>query len=220
MLPAPIRNTYFRVRHGDAVDRENPTIDPDFATRVGLDRTLAAPEPVVTGRSARERQVRLLSDPKLQRTLEIENAIANVYDVEPCYPFLDRRLMELCVSLPGRVKLRDGTGRWVLRQAMDGVLPETIRMRHNKADFSPYIIASLQTHDREYVEKTANGSDALWRYVDEQAHRQVLRRCLGRNVTNEREREGSYGANSAVSIEDARVLAINTAVGRWLQTVE
>jgi asparagine synthase (glutamine-hydrolysing) len=57
--------------------------------------------------------------------------------VEHRHPFYDVRLIELCVALPARLKLNDGWPRYVLRAAMDGLLPESIRLRSDKADLSP-----------------------------------------------------------------------------------
>lgn len=50
-------------------------------------------------------------------------------------PFLDYRLVEFCFSLPNRFKIRDGTGKWLLREAMKGILPEPVRVRKDKAGF-------------------------------------------------------------------------------------
>ncbi|MBN2197026.1 MAG: hypothetical protein JW751_29750 [Polyangiaceae bacterium] len=49
------------------------------------------------------------------------------------HPFLDRRVAELAALLPRHLRERDGTTRWVLREAMRGILPEPIRQRRSKA---------------------------------------------------------------------------------------
>jgi len=49
--------------------------------------------------------------------------------IESRVPFLDHRLVELCSSMPSRVKLRGRTGKWVLRQAMRDKLPKPILTR-------------------------------------------------------------------------------------------
>jgi asparagine synthase (glutamine-hydrolysing) len=46
--------------------------------------------------------------------------------VEGREPFLDHRLVEFAMALPPRLKHRDGVGKWALRQAMRGILPDEI----------------------------------------------------------------------------------------------
>ncbi|HXG89003.1 MAG TPA: asparagine synthase (glutamine-hydrolyzing) [Vicinamibacterales bacterium] len=50
-------------------------------------------------------------------------------------PFLDVDVMELAFSMGGRLKIRDGERKWVLKRALRGVLPERILMR-KKEGFS------------------------------------------------------------------------------------
>ena len=44
-------------------------------------------------------------------------------------PFLDGDLMELAFSMPGRLKIRNGERKWILKQAMRDVLPAAILNR-------------------------------------------------------------------------------------------
>ena len=44
-------------------------------------------------------------------------------------PFLDGDLMELAFSMPGHLKIRNGERKWILKQAMKDVLPDTILNR-------------------------------------------------------------------------------------------
>jgi asparagine synthase (glutamine-hydrolysing) len=50
-------------------------------------------------------------------------------------PFLDGDVMELAFSMPGHLKIRNGERKWILKQAMKEVLPESIRNR-KKEGFS------------------------------------------------------------------------------------
>jgi asparagine synthase (glutamine-hydrolysing) len=52
--------------------------------------------------------------------------IAMASSVEGREPFLDHALVEFVMALPPRLKYRAGVGKWVLREAMRGVLPETV----------------------------------------------------------------------------------------------
>ena len=54
----------------------------------------------------------------------------DVLDVR--HPFLDRRLVEFGLRLPPELTARPYAGKWVLREAMRGVLPESVRTRVGK----------------------------------------------------------------------------------------
>jgi asparagine synthase (glutamine-hydrolysing) len=46
--------------------------------------------------------------------------------IEGREPFLDHRLVQFALALPLRMKHRDGVGKWALRKAMRGLLPDDI----------------------------------------------------------------------------------------------
>jgi asparagine synthase (glutamine-hydrolysing) len=50
-------------------------------------------------------------------------------------PFLDADVMELAFSMPGDLKIRNGERKWILKQAMRGILPDRILTR-KKEGFS------------------------------------------------------------------------------------
>ena len=49
--------------------------------------------------------------------------------IESRVPFLDHKLVEFCAALPARMKLRGLTTKWILRQAVRGILPPSILSR-------------------------------------------------------------------------------------------
>lgn len=54
--------------------------------------------------------------------------------LESRVPFLDHKLVEFCSSLPADLKLRGRTGKYILRRAMEGILPESV-LRRGKMGF-------------------------------------------------------------------------------------
>jgi asparagine synthase (glutamine-hydrolysing) len=50
-------------------------------------------------------------------------------------PFLDADVMALAFSMPGHLKIRNGERKWILKQAMKDVLPESI-LNRKKEGFS------------------------------------------------------------------------------------
>jgi asparagine synthase (glutamine-hydrolysing) len=61
---------------------------------------------------------------------------AMAHGLESRAPFLRRDLIEFALTLPARTKLRGGCGKWALKQAARGLLPEAVLTRR-KQGFSP-----------------------------------------------------------------------------------
>jgi asparagine synthase (glutamine-hydrolysing) len=61
--------------------------------------------------------------------------MAMATSLETRAPFLDADVMELAFSMPANLKIRNGERKWVLKQAMKGILPDAILTR-KKEGFS------------------------------------------------------------------------------------
>jgi asparagine synthase (glutamine-hydrolysing) len=72
----------------------------------------------------------------LQELLRYTDRNAMSVSVEVRLPFLDHRLVELCMGLPTSYLFRDGTSKWILRRAMRGVAPNAILDRTDKVGFA------------------------------------------------------------------------------------
>ncbi len=84
----------------------------------------------------RDRQlldVTLASLPTLLR-YEDSNSMGN--SIESRLPFLDYRVMEFGVALPEALKLRGGHGKWIVREAVTGKIPDSIRIARFKKGFN------------------------------------------------------------------------------------
>jgi asparagine synthase (glutamine-hydrolysing) len=68
--------------------------------------------------------------------LEWNNKVAARHGLDISFPFLDRDLLSFLIAVPGEIQNRDGVPRALLREAMRAVLPEAVRARRWKADFS------------------------------------------------------------------------------------
>ena len=66
------------------------------------------------------------------------------FGLERRHPFLDQRVVEFALALPEEQRWRQDQYKFVLRQAMQGLLPETIRQRLTKADFSHVFVEALE----------------------------------------------------------------------------
>lgn len=75
------------------------------------------------------------------------------YDIEFRHPFFDKELVEFALSLPPEMKYKNKTIKWILRKAMDGILPDKIRERKDKAEFSEVIIQQIDAIDLDTLLK-------------------------------------------------------------------
>ncbi len=64
--------------------------------------------------------------------LRPEDRNSMAFAIESRSPFLDYRLVELAFAMPGRFKIRDGLGKWAIREGMKGTLEESVRTRRDK----------------------------------------------------------------------------------------
>jgi len=102
---------------------------------------------------------------------------------EPCrlrhsYPLLDKRVVEFCLAVPGKYKIRSGYRRYLIRRALNGILPPRIQWRTTKAPFSPdyYIRYNNQLQKaREFVAAVGIG-DPIRSVVDLDALERLLQR--------------------------------------------
>jgi asparagine synthase (glutamine-hydrolysing) len=90
---------------------------------------------------------------------------ASRFGLEYRHPLLDRRVMEFCIALPQRQLRRNGVEKYVLRNAMKGLLPEPVRTRQTKARYGTHayvealqdlgglkLFASLEIASRGWVD--------------------------------------------------------------------
>lgn len=130
----------------------------------------------------------------LPALLHYEDRNSMAFSIEARVPFLDYRLVEFMFSLPADQKLREGTTKIVLRNAMKEILPEEVRTRQDKMGFvTPEdiwfrtvakdkileIISSKSFQDRGYfnvgqikkefdanLSGEKNISNAIWRWIN------------------------------------------------------
>ena len=72
----------------------------------------------------------------LQMLLHWEDRNSMAHSIEARVPFLDHKLVELSIALGERHKMVGGDTKRVLRRAMAGILPETVRRRRDKLGFA------------------------------------------------------------------------------------
>jgi asparagine synthase (glutamine-hydrolysing) len=62
----------------------------------------------------------------LHELLMKQDQMSMAASIESRVPFLDHKLVEFTAHMPRKMKLRGGTTKWILREAMKGILPAEI----------------------------------------------------------------------------------------------
>jgi asparagine synthase (glutamine-hydrolysing) len=91
--------------------------------------------------------------------------------LEARVPLLDHPLVEFAVALPGRMKRRDGTGKWILREAITGMVPDSV-FEQPKRGFAVPLVRWFRNELRYRLEALLRPDRRVYRYVD---HRSVTR---------------------------------------------
>lgn len=73
----------------------------------------------------------------LEDLLRYADRNSMAHGVEVRLPFLNVELVEFMLSLPGKYKINNGFTKYILREAMQNKLPETIVWRKDKIGFEP-----------------------------------------------------------------------------------
>lgn len=92
-------------------------------------------------------------------------------------PYLDQRLVQFLLSIPGEQKHRVGVTKSLSRRAMYGILPDSIRMRQDTVDLNKLIFRWLS---QEWVALERIFSNPLvseYGYVDKKEFMKVLDLC-------------------------------------------
>ena len=72
---------------------------------------------------------------QLPHLLHYDDRVSMSHGIETRQPFLDYRLLELVLSIPDDMLVQSGWSKWILREALAGVLPDPIRLRKDKMGF-------------------------------------------------------------------------------------
>ena len=117
----------------------------------------------------------------LHELLMKQDQMSMAASIESRVPFLDHQLVEFAARMPERMKVRGMTTKYVLRKAMEGVLPPAILSR-KKMGFPVPVSAWLRGAYRHLLDDFVLGERALARdWFDGGA----LRRLVASHVSGE-----------------------------------
>jgi asparagine synthase (glutamine-hydrolysing) len=123
-----------------------PWIRPDFASRIDLAQRLRGDaERVLPFPTAAQRIISSsIASGRAVLEREVLDRFGASFSMELRYPFHDRRLVEFSLAIPEDQRWRDDQTKFVLREAVHDLLPDTIRRRMTKAEFSYMFTSTLE----------------------------------------------------------------------------
>lgn len=108
---------------------------------------------------------RLLSGSSLLAILRTEDRSSMAQGVESRAPFLDHRVVELCMACPPDWLVTQGRTKALLRESLSDVLPGAIANRRDKIGFGApearYLQGPLRPLAEEYLSKSCLGDEGL-----------------------------------------------------------
>jgi asparagine synthase (glutamine-hydrolysing) len=110
-------------------------------------------------------QIHEIATLQLPHLLRYEDRNSMRHSIETRLPFLDYRVVEFCISIPAAHKIHDGWTKYVLRRAMEDVLPAEITWRRDKLGFQAPERTWL-TDGRDLMRRTVAGSPILGELTD------------------------------------------------------
>jgi len=204
-LKAPLRYCYhFSQKRINPYWNVSRILTDNFALTSGLTEQIKPEFSML--QTARRYHYRRLTNPLLTHALEQTNNFSLCFQIENRSPFFDRRLMEYCYSLPPEQKLKNGWTRYVLRQAMKGIVPVEVIERTGKSDLTPGFISTFWSENAQGIEgRMADFHPYLYGKIDRDEIRNQFISF----------REGQYTCNQRYLLNLYNFLVLE----RWLENI-
>ncbi len=105
--------------------------------------------------------------------------LGDQFGVQYLFPFFDRRLIELSLRIPLRLRLNRGLDRHLFRQAMQGIVPDVVRLRPGKADLSSNFLFHLNLHKDAFLSSVSGVDNFMKSIFDTHRLAEDTRRAAG-----------------------------------------
>lgn len=138
--------------------------DKDFLRTYSIKNTLA--NKLYNSKTLQKAQINHF-EYKLEHLLKWEDRNSMHFSLEARVPFLDHRLVARMLSTKSDFHIRNGTTKYILREAMKDLLPEKIRMRSEKLGFDTpqdewFRIPAVKSWLREIIDSESFESRGIW----------------------------------------------------------
>ncbi|MCZ3364273.1 MULTISPECIES: lasso peptide isopeptide bond-forming cyclase [Methanobacterium] len=132
--------------------------------------------------SSKKYHYHAINDAYDKTVFETTDRLVACSDIELRYPFYDKRLIEFCYALPTEMKLKCGWSRYILRIAMEDILPTEIQWRYNKTDLRPTYEKNFLLFEKSTLKKIIYDDNSIIKsYVNLKELQNIFERYNGNN---------------------------------------
>ncbi|RME49484.1 MAG: asparagine synthetase B [Deltaproteobacteria bacterium] len=160
-LAGALRNRLLRTDRvpGGIPDPPPPWLTPHAAA------LLAHPEDQGAALRGKRRPVQHESNlgPRATSAAAVETFHSSRFDLELRRPFRDPRLVAFLLDIPAHQLYRRGQTKYILRNAMRGILPEPVRCRRKKTSLFPLFRRGIMEEEIETLRRIVGDRNACWR---------------------------------------------------------
>ena len=101
----------------------------------------------------RNRMINELFHESVPVILKEDDLNSMMFSVENRSPFLDRKLVEFLYTVPTELLMADGCPKWLLRRAVDGLVPDEVLYDRRKRGFNASIDTVMDRSDPQTRER-------------------------------------------------------------------
>ncbi len=121
---------------------------------------------------------------KLEHLLKWSDLNSMRFSIESRVPFLDYRVVEQTLSLPSENYIKYGLTKYILREAIKGIVPEKIRLRYDKTGFeTPQDEWFREDFFKEFIWNILNNPHPLFEeFIDIDSAKLIYKRHLNKEI--------------------------------------
>jgi asparagine synthase (glutamine-hydrolysing) len=119
--------------------------------------------------------------------------------VEAIHPFLDKGLIEISLAVNSCTRFDNGLGRGILRQAMVDILPEEVRLRTTKVEYSAYLYTYfVKLWSNAKAEIGANHN--VWQFVEKSEFDKLILHIFDEGISYQKKTKYIWLANRTIQL--------------------
>ena len=173
-----VRNPYLknpRLYFDDqSIRAHNHLNSSEFESFLTEDYSIKITDTNYTGSLLRNRMLNELFHEATPVLLHEDDLNSMKYSVENRSPYLDVNLFNFAYSIPSKHLIHNGYGKYVLREAMNGILNDKVRLDRRKKGFNASINSLFDFSDTNTVDYFLDTSSDIFNIIDASSIRNLI----------------------------------------------
>jgi asparagine synthase (glutamine-hydrolysing) len=171
----PLIPDFFKNKIRKHIKDYNFILNKNFAEKLGIDIEDYINK-MNKRQKAREHHYNRIKDDHQQEMLESIDRTIAPYNMEVRHPFYDIRLIEFCYAIPTEMKFKLGWNRYILRMAMQDIIPPEVQWNPEKSDLTPIFARNLLLYEEELLKTIIlQDNEILKEFVDIEKLKQMFK---------------------------------------------